>query len=122
MKEFVVDENAAANYGGKKITVDSPEALPISTSFQAFSYDQEKGESISITGSCSDAYYAVVVFQNFIDYKQNPSAFVINQAFPCPEDKKFTKGFELKDFNLVSGEYYFFVADQGKAGSWYNPR
>lgn len=121
-KEFVVDENTTANYGDKKVTLDSPEDLPVSTSFNNFAYDQTKGESISITGSCSDAYYAILIFRSKDDYKKNPELAATNSAFECPEDKKFTKGFALKDFNLISGEYYFFVADQGKTGSWYNPR
>ena len=121
-KEFIIEENSAAMYGGQKVTLTSPEDLPASTSLKNFSYDQTKGESIKISGSCSDAYYAIVIFRGADDYKQKADSAVFNQAFACPDDKKFTRTLQLKDYNLLSGEYYFFVADQGKTGAWYNPR
>lgn len=120
--DFVVDENASTRYGNEKVTLDSSEKLPVSTSFKSFAYDAAKGEALKISGSCSDTYYAIVIFQTSVDYKQKPDAAVFNQATLCPEDKKFSRTIELKDYNLPTGEYYFFVADQGKSGSWYNPR
>ncbi len=121
-KEFVVDDSATTNYGGEKVTLDSSEKLPVSTSFKSFTYDATKGETLKISGSCSDAYYAIIIFQGKDDYKKKPDGAVFNQATSCPEDKNFTRIIELRDYNLPTGEYYFFVADQGKSGSWYNPR
>lgn len=122
-QEFSADEKPAQIYqSDEKITVATPEKLPESTEFKSFSYDQTVGKMIGVSGSCSDAYYAIVIFRAKDDYRKNPAASVFNQAFECPTDHKFSNGIELKNFNLPSGEYYFLVANQGNKGTWYNPR
>lgn len=122
-QKFSADEKPAQIYqSDEKITVATPEKLPESTEFKSFSYDQTVGKMIGVSGSCSDAYYAIVIFRAKDDYRKNPAASVFNQAFECPTDHKFSNGIELKNFNLPSGEYYFLVADQGNKGTWYNPR
>ncbi len=110
-------------YKGEKITVvTEPEKLPESTKFKSFAYDQTIGKTISVSGSCTDAYYTIVMFRAADDYKKNPAAAVFNQAFACPASRAFSQRIDVKKSNLPSGQYYFFVADQGNAGTWYNPR
>lgn len=107
---------------GQKVNLKTPEKLPESAKFKTFSYDKNIGKIISISGRCSDTYYTTLVFAAPDDYKKNPAAAKINRASECPANGNFETQFDLKDYNLSSGEYYFFVADQGKIGTWYNPR
>lgn len=90
--------------------------------FKSFDYDAEKGKVISLAGTCSDAYYAVLVFSSAVDYRKDPAASRYNSAFSCPAARLFKTEMNLKDLNLPTGRYYVFVADQGERGSWYNPR
>lgn len=124
-EKFVVEETAIdikEMYGGEKVSIAETEKLPESKQFSVFSYDSQKGKQVSISGACYDAYYAFLVFRSFDDYKSRPDSSVINRALDCPQGNKFNFTVDLKDFNLPSGEYYFFIADQGKSGGWYNPR
>ena len=90
--------------------------------FKSFSYDANKGKIISLSGNCSDKYYAVLIFDSSVDYRKDPSAARSNRAFECPATKLFNVEVNLRDINLTSGSYYVFIADQGSTGSWYNPR
>lgn len=122
-EEFVVPTiSATASYGGEKVTADEPAKLPEAVQFRSFSYDPAEGKIISVSGGCADAYYAVLVFDAQNDYRKDPAAARVNRASACPADKLFRTQFNLRDFNLPAGSYYFFVADQGEKGSWYNPR
>ncbi|MBI5912995.1 hypothetical protein HY839_00975 [Candidatus Azambacteria bacterium] len=122
-EEFVVPATiAAATYGDEKVTTDEPAKLPEAVKFQSFSYDPAQGKVIAISGGCTDAYYAVLVFDAKTDYRKDPAAARVNRASECPADKLFRTQFDFRDFNLPAGSYYFFVADQGNKGSWYNPR
>lgn len=124
-EKFVVEETAIdikEMYGDQKVSIAEPEKLPESKQFASFAYDKNIGKQISISGACFDFYYAFIVFKSADDYKSRPDATVVNRAVECPENKKFSFNVDLKDFNLSSGEYYFFIADQGKSGGWYNPR
>jgi len=90
--------------------------------FKSFSYDAKVGKVVSLSGNCSDKYYAVLIFDSSVDYRKDPSAARSNRAFECPAAKLFNTEVNLRDINLSSGSYYVFVADQGSTGSWYNPR
>lgn len=90
--------------------------------FKSFSYDATFGKKITLAGTCKDAYYALLVFKSTDDYRKDPARSYYNTAFVCPASGLITLEVNLKDFNLVSGEYYLFIADQGNTGSWYNPR
>lgn len=90
--------------------------------FKSFTYDASKGKVISISGNCSDKYYAVLVFDSAVDYRKSPGSARSNRAFECPTTKLFNVEMNLRDINLQSGSYYVFIADQGSTGSWYNPR
>jgi len=124
-EKFVIEETAAdikEMYGDEKVSIAEPEKLPESKQFASFAYDQSAGKQISISGACLDFYYAFLVFKSSDDYKSRPDASVINRALDCPQGNKFNFTVDLKDFNLPSDDYYFFIADQGKIGGWYNPR
>lgn len=108
--------------GEKTMVTVAPEKLPQATQFKSFAYDQTIGKTIAVSGSCTDAYYTIVIFRAADDYKKNPAAAVFNQAFPCPANHSFSQSIDIKNSNVPSGQYYFFVADQGNAGTWYNPR
>lgn len=96
--------------------------LPPSENFKSFVYDAATGKNISVSGTCHDAYYALLIFDSKDDYRTNPSAARANRAYECTGTGLFTIKMDLRDINLPSGEYYLFIADQGKTGSWYNPR
>lgn len=122
-EEFIVPMiTATSAYGGEKVTADEPEKLPEAANFQSFSYNPVSGKIIAVSGECSDSYYAVLVFDAKADYRKNPAAARVNRAFECPASKLFHAEFDLRESNLPAGSYYFFVADQGEKGSWYNPR
>lgn len=106
----------------EKITINEAEKLPDIKKFAAFFYDASSGKSTTISGACNDAYYAFLVFSTKDDYRKDPGAARVNRAFPCPENRVFKQEINFKEFNLLSGNYYFFIADQGKTGIWYNPR
>lgn len=99
-----------------KITQESP------VNFKSFSYDAMVGKLITVSGTCHDKYYAMLVFESRDDYRKNPGAAKSNRAFECKASGTFSVETNMKEFNLPSGNYYLFVADQGSTGSWYNPR
>ncbi len=119
---FVVENQEVQLYKDEKVDISKPEKLPPAAKFKIFTYDAKVGKIINISGTCSDIYYAVLIFSANDDYKTNPAAAKINRAEECPQNRQFKTEFNLKDYNLLSGEYYFFAADQGKTGTWYNPR
>jgi hypothetical protein len=121
-QDFKVVENKVQYDPGDKASISEPEKLPESKVFNVFSYNASAGKIINVSGTCSDAYFAIVVFFAADDYKKDPAKSVINKATECPASKNFTASLSMQDYNLPSGNYYFFVADQGKTGSWYNPR
>ncbi|MBI1755098.1 hypothetical protein HYR65_02330 [Candidatus Azambacteria bacterium] len=105
-----------------KATIAEPEKLPEQKEFRAFSYNPATGRTLTVSGTCADAYYAVLIFDAKTDYRKDPAAARANSAFACPSERAFKKKLRMQDFNLPAGSYYFFTADQGKTGSWYNPR
>lgn len=122
-EEFIVSMlTSTSTYGNEKITTDEPAKLPDAVKFQSFSYDPTQSKIIAVSGGCADTYYAVLVFNAKDDYRKDPAAARVNRASECPANKLFRTQFDLRDFNLPAGSYYFFVADQGEKGSWYNPR
>lgn len=113
-------EVASKKVDPKSLTVGSNN-VPPPVNFKSFQYDAPTGKVISVSGTCSDKYYALVIFKSAVDYRARPDASVFNRAFDCPTTHTFTIEADLRDYNLQSGEYYFFIADQGN-GAWYNPR
>lgn len=119
---FIAQEDLKISYGNEKVSALETEKLPSAGKFKTFSYNPKIGKVIEVAGTCSDFYYAIIVFKSTDDYKTNPAMAKINNAFECPASNIFKTSFNLGEFNLTTGNYYFFVADQGKTGIWYNPR
>lgn len=92
------------------------------SNFKSFSYDATVGKKISVSGTCHDAYYTLLIFDSKDDYRTSPGAARANRAFACGAAGLFTITMDLRDINLPTGNYYLFVADQGSKGAWYNPR
>jgi hypothetical protein len=106
----------------KAAVTSAPETLKAPEVFKSFDYDATRGKAISITGICHDKYYTLLIFANAVDYRKDPAAARVNSAFDCPASGNFTISLDVNKFNLQTGSYYLFVADQGTTGSWYNPR
>ncbi|MEK7212806.1 MAG: hypothetical protein AAB686_03975, partial [Patescibacteria group bacterium] len=121
-EEFVMDIQPATQYGDEKVNLTKPEKLPAAVEFKTFSYDPKIGKVVAVSGTCSDVYYTFVVFDAKDDYRKDPTRAKINRAYECPSSKAFRLEMNLKDLNLAAGTYYFFIADQGARGTWYNPR
>lgn len=124
VQNFTVVNNAAEvtakKVDPKTLTAQSKD-IPPPVNFKSFEYDATAGKVISVSGTCSDKFYALVIFKSTVDYRARPDGAVSNRAFDCPSSRTFTLETDLRNYNLQSGGYYFFVADQG-SGSWYNPR
>lgn len=114
----IIKTNAIAKTNG---TIDT-KTLTAPVNFKSFAYDASVGKTISVSGTCHDTYYALLIFESKDDYRTNPGSARSNRAFQCGASKLFTIKMDLRDINLSSGSYYLFVADQGSKGSWYNPR
>lgn len=128
-ENFIVQDNAppppqtkAEIEAAKEAVTSAPQTLTAPTNFKSFNYDATKGKQISISGLCRDKYYTFLIFSSATDYRKDPAAARVNSAMDCPAGGKFTISLDLKSFNLTTGSYYLFVADQGASGSWYNPR
>ncbi|MBI5306022.1 hypothetical protein HZB04_00290 [Candidatus Wolfebacteria bacterium] len=119
---FIIKEDSKIAYGDEKISASQTQKLPESAKFKTFSYDPKVGKIIEVAGACSDIYYAIIVFKATDNYKTSPALAKVNNALECPANRIFKTILNLGEFNLSTGEYYFFVADQGKTGTWYNPR
>lgn len=122
-EEFVVaDVSESVGSQTENIATADTAIFKEPENFKSFDYDAKAGKIISLSGNCHDTYYTVLVFSSAVDYRKDPTAALSNRAFECPSSKLFNVEMNLKDINLQSGKYYVFVADQGKTGSWYNPR
>lgn len=119
---FVVTDISKTSAPQKATGVIDAKTLAAPTNFKSFAYDATVGKTISVSGTCHDAYYTLLIFDAKDDYRMNPGAARSNRAFECGGTRLFTIKMDLRDINLLSGNYYLFVADQGSKGSWYNPR
>lgn len=121
---FVITDTSTGKTSAptKTTSATSPKTLEAPANFKSFTYDATLGKTISVTGTCHDAYYVLLIFDSRDDYRTNPGAARSNRAFECGATRLFTIKMDLRDINLPSGSYYLFVADQGSKGSWYNPR
>jgi hypothetical protein len=118
----VVLHATAIDYNGEKILPSNTAKLPDAVRFESFDYDATLGKELDIESTCNDAYYTVLIFSDSTNYKTNPAAAKVNSGHECPANHTVSAKLNLADFNLASGKYYFFLADQGSSGTWYNPR
>lgn len=123
VEQITITDSVATSSSQKPAIVTSSDTknLQESAVFKSFNYDSTLGKLIALSGTCHDKYYAFLIFDSKIDYRVNPGMAQSNKAYTCPVNGKFMININLKDFNLQTGKYYIFVADQG-AGAWYNPR
>lgn len=122
-ERFVVTDLGQTEGSSKEnIATADPKIFKAPENFKSFSYDASVGKVITLAGTCKDEYYALLVFKSSDDYRKDPARSYYNTAHPCPSSGMLTLEVNLKDFNLTSGSYYLFIADQGATGSWYNPR
>ena len=72
---------------------------------------------------CNAGYLAVLIFPSRIDYRADIDGAVYNRAFPCPSGRAFMTTIATSSIATApSGTYYYFTADEGATGPWYNPR
>ncbi len=120
--EMVLNNNKPDQYS----KLEQIANYPAPSEFQQINYDGielTEQNSIIFETSCSDKYITILVFPQDTDYRQDPSRAVINKAFECPWQRKFSYEFSFADLKtLPHGGYYGFLADQGESGLWYNPR
>jgi hypothetical protein len=100
--------------------------LPPPSQFATLDYDQKdiNGTSTFVASTtCGDAYVAILIFPASVDYRADIDAAVYNEAFPCHLNQPFMTTIAPSDLApSPSGTYYIIIADQGKSGTWYNPR
>lgn len=109
---------------------DKLKAYPDPSHFKDFKHE---GNDLEFNGECSDLYYTILIYGKDIDYRTDPASAKFNQAFECPKNpegvapqpygagKKFNFTVD-QNTGLSEGKYYIIIADQGKDGTWYNPR
>ena len=99
---------------------------PPPSQFRTFIYNSaglNGGSSITVSAVCHDTYDTVLIFPASLDYRVNLASAVYNVASPCEMGKTFNVVIDLAMLgHAPSGTYYYFIADQGASGSWYNPR
>lgn len=100
--------------------------FPPPSRFRTFTYNGTNinGNALfAIGATCHDTYVAVLIFPATVDYRDDVNGAVYNIASPCSAGKIFTAVIQPSDMGgASSGTYYFFTADQGAAGTWYNPK
>lgn len=101
--------------------VEHPDSVIEPNNFRSFSY-QEGDDSLHISDECNDTYYAVLIFPKDVDYRTRPNAAIYNTANECAPDRVIDVWIGLSFPKIEPGTYYYFVADQGNTGGWYNPR
>lgn len=97
---------------------DKLKSYPEPNKFKSFEY---KNKDLEFNGECSDKYYTILIYSKEVDYRVNPASAKFNQALECPANKKFNLKIDAIS-GLIPGKYYIIIADQGRTGSWYNPR
>lgn len=72
---------------------------------------------MTVRGSCSSAYFVILLYKNIDDYADNPSSYVLNRAYACTNG---AYSYDIRDLpeTLSSGEYYLLVGEQGDSGPW----
>jgi hypothetical protein len=78
--------------------------------------DNTTGE-VTVSGTCTNVYFVVLLFKNKTDYADDPSSYLVNRAYPCVNG---TYSYSISDlpYNLVNGTYYLMVGQEGKTGTW----
>lgn len=104
--------------GGGSTKTNRMELMPAPEKFHHFIAPSQA----EISGTCADKYYAVLIYEDEFDYRKTPEAARLNRASKCQTGGFFNTVINPKDIGLLTEKYYIIIADQGKEGSWYNPR
>ncbi|TSC90968.1 MAG: hypothetical protein CEN90_695 [Parcubacteria group bacterium Licking1014_17] len=102
-------------------------SLPPPEDFRHFDYPKDSffdypKNILNVSGKCNDFYKTVLIYGADSDYRQNPEMAKFNEALRCKKGEMFEEKIDLSLLNITEGGYYVIVADQGKEGSWYNPK
>jgi len=86
------------------------------TNAPAITLDTVSGVPI-VSGACSNVYYVILLYKNETDYSTNPSAYILNNAYPCTSGQY---SYTVDDIpqSIPSGTYYLLVGEMGERGSW----
>ncbi|MGB7957732.1 MAG: hypothetical protein WCF77_02725, partial [Minisyncoccia bacterium] len=111
---------------GSGLPFNSPFAnFPPPSKFRTFTYDAtgvNSGTPLTVTAKCNDTYVTMLIFPATVDYREGMDRAVYNEATPCSAGKTWSAVIGLDDLGHAPyGTYYFFTADQGTTGTWYNP-
>ncbi len=94
---------------------------PLPKTFTTFTYTKNVGDRV-VSGTCADMYFVVLVFAQDVDYRVSPLDAKYNRAVACTGGKAEVS-IPTDTLPLTEGErYYVIMADQGRTGTWYNPR
>ena len=72
---------------------------------------------LTVSGSCDDPYYVVLIYKDEKDYSSNRSSYIFNKAFDCTNGQYSYSISELPP-DLDNGRYYLLVGGQGNEGTW----
>ena len=111
---------ASSDQGGEQPALKGPEP----SAFKTFLHTPNTAMPI-VKDTCHDSFIAVLLFKANLDYRKDPARASMNRAFACTKGESFQFSFSGDDIkNLVAGEYYIIVADEGSVpgSTWYNPR
>jgi hypothetical protein len=100
--------------------------MPSPDTYRRIAYADGKisgATGVVLEDGCHATYATLLVYPASVDYREDVSRAVVNRALPCESGKAFQYGFSAESLkNFGDGEYYYFFADQGEEGTWYNPR
>ncbi len=105
------------NLTGKKSLVTEEKIVESSVSdIVKPDVNQDTGDMV-LSGSCASTYFVVLLYKNETDYKENANSYILNKAFPC-ENNSFSYTVSKLPENLVDGNYYILIGEQGDTGTW----
>ncbi len=76
-----------------------------------------EARTLTVSGSCDDPYYVVLIYKDEKDYSDNRSSYIFNKAFDCINGQYSYPVSELPP-DLGDGRYYLLVGGQGNEGTW----
>lgn len=75
--------------------------------------------ALQLSGSCSDAYYVILLFRGAEDYITERSSFLVNRAYPCEAGRySYTISNASNLPTNLDGEYHLLIGEQGETGPW----
>ncbi len=72
---------------------------------------------VNVSGTCSDAYYVVLLYKNQTDYDTDPASYILNRAYTC-ESGSYDYAIDDLPASVQNGTYYLLIGEQGERGSW----